>query len=117
MAHKILYVDEKTANIELVRGDSFIVDLGFSKEEEEFTPESGDKFIFTMRKNYKGLANDDILIQKEIALDETTELELEPSDTEKLDYGSYKYDMQYDHADGRVDTPMSGVFKITKEVT
>lgn len=117
MSHKIIYVDEKTANIELVRGDSFIVDLGFSKEDAEYTPEAGDLFIFTMRKNFKGLANDEIIIQKIISLADTTELELEPEDTETLDYGSYKYDMEYDHADGRVDTPMSGVFKITKEVT
>ena len=117
MAHKITYISEKVANIELVRGDSFIVDLGFDKGDTEYIPEAGDRFIFTMRRNYKDLPNDGILIQKIIALDEVTELELEPSDTENLDYGSYKYDMEYDHADGRVDTPMSGVFKLTKEVT
>ena len=117
MAHKITYVDEKIANIELVRGDSFIVDLGFDKGKSEYTPEAGDCLIFTMRKNFKDLPNDEILIQKEFALDETVEFELEPSDTKDLPYGSYKYDMEYDYADGRVDTPLSGSFKLAKEVT
>lgn len=114
MAHKIIETDNpKVKNIELVRGDTFITDFTFKKGDNNYTPESGDYVYFTMRKNYKGLPNDDILIQKQIV----TELELEPEDTENLEYGSYKYDCEFNYADGRRDTFLSGSFKLVKEVT
>ena len=44
-------------------------------------------------------------------------LEIEPSDTNSLDYGTYKYDIQFDSFDGIVDTVLQGTFKLAKEVT
>lgn len=126
MAHKITYIyDEegkvKQANIDLVRGDSFIVALTLESkidtEEEPYVPEDGDTVTFTLRRNYKGLDNDELLLQKIVDIFESPTLELEPSDTNDLAYGSYKYDMQFDSANGLVDTLLQGVFKLTKEVT
>lgn len=117
MSHKIICVNDKTINIELVRGDTFIVDLSFKKNDTEYEPEEGDTATFTVRKNYKGLNNDEVLIFKVLDLSQTTELELEPIDTEEMDYGSYKYDIEFNYADGRRDTPLRGSFKLTREVT
>lgn len=125
MAHKIIYIDDKKANIELIRGDTLIFTLNFihvfedryNKETEPYEPEEGDTAIFTLRKNYKDLSNDNILVQKYVDLFTDPILELEPSDTETLPYGSYKYDIQFTSSTGLVDTPLIGSFKLAKEVT
>lgn len=117
MAHRIVITSEKNMTIELVRGDSFIQYLSFTKNDDEYIPEEGDTATFTMRKNYKGLSKDDILIQKVIDLSKTTRLELVPEDTENLEYGSYKFDIEFNYADGKRDTVLIGVFKLLKEVT
>lgn len=122
MAHIVTYVDEKKANIELIRGDTLIFTLNFKhvfddKTTEPYEPEEGDTAIFTLRNNYKDLTNDNILIQKTVDLFNDPVLEIEPSDTETLPYGSYKYDIQFNSITGIVDTPLIGSFKLAKEVT
>lgn len=125
MAHVITYVDDKKANIELIRGDTLILTLNFvhvfesryTKETEPYEPQEGDTAIFTLRSNYKDLTNDNVLVQKIVDLFDDPVLEIEPSDTEQLPYGSYKYDIQFTSADGLVDTPLIGSFKLAKEVT
>lgn len=117
MAHNITIIKEGKADIELVRGDSLILTLNMSRQDETYSPEQGDQMIFTLRKNYKGLTNDAILLQKTVDLYDSIILEIEPEDTESLEYGSYKYDMEFDSYDGKVDTVMQGTFKLAKEVT
>lgn len=117
MAHNITVIKEGKADIELVRGDSLILTLNMSRQDETYLPEQGDQMIFTLRKNYKGLTNDTILLQKTVDLYDSIILEIEPEDTESLEYGSYKYDMEFDSYDGKVDTVMQGTFKLAKEVT
>ena len=127
MAHRITYItgkenDFKKANIELVRGDSMIIDLSLNHildddTKEPYIPNEGDCIIFTIRKNYKGLDNDEILLTKIVDIFTDPTLEIEPSDTNSLDYGTYKYDIQFDSFDGIVDTVLQGTFKLAKEVT
>lgn len=118
MAHEITVIAEKKANIDLVRGDTLILTLNLERMKEEYIPEEGDKVIFTVRKNYKGLDNDAILLQKIIDIYDSPILEIEPEDTNDMEYGSYKYDFEFDSWDGRiVDTPLQGTFKLAKEVT
>jgi hypothetical protein len=127
MAHRITYItgkenDFKKANIELVRGDSMIVDLSLNHTldddtKEPYVPNEGDCIIFTLRKNYKSLDNDEIVLQKMVDIFTDPTLEIEPSDTNSLDYGTYKYDIQFDSFDGIVDTVLQGTFKLAKEVT
>ncbi len=127
MAHRITYIsgtdkDFKKANIELVRGDSMIVDLGLNRildddTKEPYVPNEGDCILFTLRKNYKSLDNDEIVLQKMVDIFTKPTLEIEPSDTNSLDYGTYKYDIEFDSFDGIVDTVLQGTFKLAKEVT
>lgn len=117
LAHNITVIKEGKADIELVRGDTLVLTLNLAQNDETFTPEEGDQIIFTVRKNYKGLTNDAILLQKTVDLYDSIVLEIEPEDTNSLDYGSYKYDMEFDSWDGKVDTVMQGAFKLAKEVT
>lgn len=119
MAHKITLIKEGKADIELVRGDTLMLNLNFEKKETEevYEPVDGDKVIFTLRKNYKGLTNDEILLQKFVDIYSSLLLEIEPEDTNDLEYGSYKYDIEFDSWDGKIDTVLQGTFKLTKEVT
>ena len=101
MAHVITYVDDKKANIELIRGDTLILTLNFNhifddRTQEPYEPVEGDTVFFTMRKNYKDLTGDELLVQKQVDLFEEPILEIEPSDTEDLPYGTYKYDIEFD---------------------
>jgi len=73
--------------------------------------------FFQFVKNYKGLSNDDLVLQKTVDLVNANILEIESADTSDLNYGSYKYDMEFNSADGKKDTVLSGVFKLAKEVT
>ena len=119
MAHKITIIKEGKADIDLVRGDTLMLTLNLKKKEteEEYIPEDGDQIIFTLRKNYKGLNNDEILLQKFVDIYTSLLLEIEPEDTNNLEYGSYKYDIEFDSWDGKIDTVLQGSFKLTKEVT
>ena len=117
MAHKFTELRDGKIDIELVRGDTLILTLNLEKDEEGYEAEEGDTITFTVRKNYKSLTNDEILIQKTVDLFSDNKLHIEPEDTNELDYGSYKYDFQFDSATRLVDTVLQGTFKLTKEVT
>ena len=119
MAHEIKVLSEKKVDIELVRGDTLMLTLNLKDKatDEAYTPEEGDRLIFTVRKNYKGLSNDDLVLQKTVDLVNANILEIESEDTSDLDYGSYKYDMEFNSSDGKKDTVLSGTFKLAKEVT
>ena len=117
MAHKITQLTDKKADIELVRGDTLMLTLNLEKNEIPYEIVNGDQIIFTVRKNYKGLNNDEILLQKIVDLNSSIILEVEPEDTNSLEYGSYKYDIEFDSWDGKIDTVLQGTLKLTKEVT
>lgn len=95
--------------INLTRGDTLRVQITLTQDGETYTPEVGDAVRFAMRPaglNSKGTAYKyDICLTKAIPIS-TMVLELEPDDTEELDFGEYVYDIQITFADGTVDTPI-----------
>ena len=112
----------KGTSITLTRGDTLRVLVGTTyKDGTVYTPQSGDVIRFalkhpqlnTRQTEYKDTQP---LIIKEIPYD-TMILELEPSDTKPLGFGTYVYDIQITFPDGRVDTFITqAVFKLTPEV-
>ena len=107
----MLYIDEDQ-NIELTRGDTGLFTISLvDNNNVPYVPHAGDSLRFAMSKNY----GTEILINKTIPIDTLT-LELEPSDTKELKFGSYVYDIQLTTAGNRVATIIMGKFTVTKEV-
>lgn len=70
---------------------------------------------FALAKNYKGESGHEVLIEKTIPTDSLT-FTLTSEETEQLEYGTYKYDIELTHVDGTVDTFISSTILITGEV-
>lgn len=111
----------KGTSITLTRGDTLRVKINITLDGEEYTPVNGDTIRFAVKHpvlNSKQTEYKDTtpLILKDIPYD-TLILELEPSDTKSLGFGTYVYDIQITFADGSVDTFITqAVFKLTPEV-
>ena len=87
--------------IRMTRGDTLRVEITmFDSEGHTYTPNESDVIRFAMKKNYRDATP---LILKVIPND-TLILELEPSDTKPLSFGTYVYDIEITYADGAVDT-------------
>lgn len=102
--------------IELTRGDTFSAQLNLKfKDGTEYVKTEGDHAWFSVKKTYD--RSEPYIIHKEIDLDAML-LYLEPTDTEDMEYGEYKYDIQLELSNGVVDTviPRSKIV-ILEEVT
>lgn len=108
MAYKI-----RRNRIQLVRGDTFRAKLTLKdKAGNIYIPSADDEVLFTVKRN--ALTNQ-ILVQKRV---ENSEVVLEPSDTENLNFGSYVYDVQVVLANGNKDTVIqANIFELLPEVT
>lgn len=100
--------------IYLTRGDTFEAYVTpMTDEGTEYVFQPGDTMRFACKKKY---ADPEPLILKDIPTN-TCLLELEPSDTKELKFGSYVYDIQLTYADGKVDTFITeATLELTKEV-
>ena len=104
------------STIRLTRGDSAIIEITLAYQDgTAFKPERGDEIRFALKKNY---ADSKTLLKIEVPTEELPLLlRFRPSDTKRLDYGSYKYDLQLTRADGTVDTFIDrATFIVTEEV-
>ncbi len=102
---------EKGPIIKLTRGDyaSFHINIKDASG-AEYVLQDGDVVTFTVKKNTK---TEDVLIQKT-----GQDVEIEHEDTAEMKYGTYVYDVQLTHANGRPDTFIGpSTFEITEEVT
>lgn len=109
---------KENGQIFLPRGDTgcFVVRKHRSGETVPF--EAGDSVTFTVKRR----VGDKIpIIQKVVTdfqEDGTALVLIEPADTEMLAFGAYWYDIQFDSADGAVDTLIKpSVFVVGEEVT
>lgn len=111
----------KGTSITLTRGDTLRVKVNITVNGQEYTPTAGDSVRFAlkhnvMNKKQTAFMDTDPLIIKSIPYD-TMILELQPSDTKPLQFGTYVYDIQITFQDGTVDTFITeAVFKLTPEV-
>lgn len=107
------FIDAKTNNITLVRGDYFPCYIEMTKDGEAFVPQVGS-LRFAVKKKYTD-PDEKVLIVKQIPLD-TMLLELESSDTKDLRFGEYVYDIEYTDVNGRPDTFIRAKFFLAEEV-
>lgn len=112
-----MYKVDNHNNILLIRGDSIpgISILVLKENGEEYVMQQGDELKFTMKKKTEDRAP---VLQKTI---ENGQLFIDPEDTELLECGVYRYDVQLTYTrNGRriVDTIIPPAnFKLLEEVT
>lgn len=105
-------INNKTKRIALVRGDTLRMQIEILVDGEPYTLVNGDKVRFALKQSY---SSSKVLIHKNIPTDSLI-LYLEPSDTKKLPFGNYVYDIEITFANGDVDTFIRGEFKLEEEV-
>ena len=100
-------------NISLTRGDSLILHVNVTQNDEPYVPQEGDAIRFALKKNSN---DEEVLILKNVDLD-SMQIVIEPEDTKNLAYGTYRYDIELTTVGGFVDTFIGPAnFKITEEV-
>jgi uncharacterized protein YfaS (alpha-2-macroglobulin family) len=110
----MLYVNTD-GSIRLTRGDTarLTVDITNNTDGGEYTLENSDVLTLTVKKNVNETT---AYIQKTIT--GSNVFYIEPSDTESMTFGSYKYDVQLTTAGGDVYTIIEpSKFEIMQEVT
>lgn len=107
----MLYIDDEQ-NITLTRGDTGIFNISLQNQNgKAYTPQEGDTLRFALSDGF----GKEALVIKNIPIN-TCVLEIEPNDTKNLKFKTYKYDVQFTSAQGRVSTIILGDFKIDNEV-
>jgi len=102
--------------ITLTRGDTLTLALTLTNADgTAYVPEEGDSIRFAVSKGYEGGAYYELFYEQSIPTD-TLSFTMLASETKKLDYTEYNYDVEITHADGCVDTVISSTLKITGEV-
>lgn len=88
-------------NIYLTRGDSATLNVTITDQAgQTWTPETGDKVIFCLKS---GATTPEPLLTIQ-AEDGETNIDIKPSDTAKLTFGSYIYDIHVELAGGGIYT-------------
>jgi len=99
--------------ITLTRGDTFMAQVSITDADgNAYNPVEGDAIRFAMKKQY---TDPEPLLIKQIPID-TMKLIIDPDDTKKLAFDTYKYDIELTKASGDVDTFINGRLKLTEEV-
>lgn len=112
-------------NITLTKGDTLTLTVSLYHEVppvppateptvEPYTPEEGDSIRFAVSKGYVGEAAYELLYYCTVPTDTLT-FTVPASETVKLDYRTYNYDVEITHGDGSVDTVIVGKLTITGE--
>lgn len=104
--------------IEMIRGDTEGIIVSVTTKDGEDKPlTEGDTIYFTVKKS---IYTDEILLQKTITTfyDGKAHINISPSDTKGLRYGTYTYDVQWTSSTGKVKTIVPpSVFEVCGEVT
>lgn len=115
-------IDTTKNKITMTRGDTLLLAVSMTKNNEPYVPVSGDAVRFAvkhtkMTSGGKEYVDTEPLILKQIPI-ATMILELEPEDTKPLDFGEYVYDIEITFGEnGRVDTFITNSpFILTPEV-
>lgn len=107
-------------NITMTRGDTLLAQLSLEYDGTPYTPTGGDTIRIAVKhpelnKDRTEFVDTEPLFTRNIPTD-TLLMRIEPEDTKPLGFGKYAYDIEITFADGRVDTFISGVLTLTKEV-
>lgn len=101
-------------HITLTRGDTFLSQIHiYNSDGTSYEPQTGDSVIFALKRTPYDRKP---IMTKEIDL-ESLQLSLNPSDTDKLPFNDYMYDIRLVRSGGAVDTfIVKGVFTLDLEV-
>lgn len=103
-------------HIYITRGDTMTLIVIPTLDGEAYTPNAEDKFRFALALGYRnGNGASQLVMTKDIPVDTLT-FTLSPEETKKLVYPEYVYDVELTHADGSVDTFISGILTPMGEV-
>lgn len=105
-------INDKTKQITLIRGDTLKIQVSIFIDKQPYTPASGDVIRFAMKQT---TSSSKVLIHKIIPND-TLILHLLPSDTKRLAFGNYVYDIEITFENGDVDTFITGKLRLEPEV-
>lgn len=105
-------INDKTKQITLIRGDTLKMQVSIFINKQPYIPASGDVIRFAMKQS---MSSSKVLIHKEIPND-TLMLHLLPSDTKRLAFGNYVYDIEITFENGDVDTFITGKLTLKPEV-
>lgn len=100
--------------IKMTRGDTatFKISIDYLNTGEPYEPDDSDIIRFTVKKY---LSDRNSLISKDISTD-TMLLTINTEETSQLPFGRYYYDIQLIKADGKVDTFLSDILELSKEI-
>ena len=100
-------------DITITRGDDASFDIGITYNDKcmRYVMQQGDKLTFTVKK---AAADETAILQKVLT---EPKLVIAAADTAKLEFGSYKYDLQMTFADGKIQTVAEGNFVLGEELT
>lgn len=99
--------------IRLTRGDTAYLSVPITNDVgEEYVMGAGDTLYLTVKKS----VHDDAVAFQKIAVG-GNQFRIEPTDTEALEFGTYKYDVQLNTGDDVFTIIPASVFKILEEVT
>ena len=104
----------KGTTIIMTRGDTLKVTINLLKDDgTPYVPQTGDIIRFAAKENY----SDDSTVINKVIPNDTMLLQLDPSDTKRLAFGDYVYDVQITFANGDVDTFIEKAkLRLTEEV-
>lgn len=105
-------IDNRTKKITLVRGDTLKVQIEIIVDDEIYTPNANDIIRFAMKQSY---SSSTVLLEKIIPND-TLVLKLNSSDTKRLTFDKYVYDIEITFANGDVDTFIRGEIELLPEI-
>lgn len=107
---------DSNQNITLTRGDTLTLKLNLKDiDGEAYVPEEGDSIRFAVSDGYLGQNYYQLQIEANVPTD-TLQFTIPSTETSKLEYKQYNYDVELTHSDGCVDTIISGNITITGEV-
>ena len=109
----MLKIDNQN-NITLTRGDTMTLTVALQRGSNPYTPEAGDVIRLAVSDGYVGEVSYTLMFSQTIPNDTLT-VTVPASETVKLDYKRYNYDVEITHADGCVDTVIVGSLTITGE--
>jgi hypothetical protein len=100
-------IDTKTKKITITRGDYAECEIALKKDGQPFTPSGADTVTFGIKRaamtvGGKQFVDREPIVTIDIPISTMT-LIIRPEHTNKLDFGIYKYDIEY-VTDGKPDT-------------
>ena len=99
--------------ISMTRGDTLRLTITIKNPDgTDYSPVENDVVRFAAKRYFSDPA---VAIHKDVPTD-TLLLHFAPADTKTLPVGSYVYDIELTHADGDVDTFISGILILMDEV-